>query len=80
MSSGTSENRNSLQICNICSDHMELLTSHTTKNPNYKFWMCRGCKNFQWTEDRKSSEDKIDLLMEEVRKLALEIECLSVKF
>ena len=67
-------------MCNRCGNHMELLTSRTTKNPNRKFWICRGCKNFQWTEDRKPSEEKIDLLADEVRKLALEIECLSVKF
>ena len=59
---------------------MELLTSRTTKNSNRKFWLCKGCNNFQCAEDRKPSEKKIDLLMEEVRKLALEIECLSVKF
>ena len=59
---------------------MELLTSRTTKNPNRKFWLCKRCNNFQWAEDRKPSEEKIDFLVEEVRKLALEIECLSVKF
>ena len=60
---------------------MELLTSRTIKNLNYKFWICRGCKNFQWEEEKnKPSEKKIDLLMEEVRKLALEIKCLSDKF
>ena len=80
MSSNTSENQSSSLICNRCSDQMELLTSHTTKNLNRKFWFCRGCKNFQWAEDRKPSEEKIVLLVEEVRKLALEIECLSVKF
>ena len=67
-------------MCNGCGDQMELLISHTTKNPNIKFWICRGCTNFQWAEDRKSSEEKINLLVDEVRKLALEIECLSVKF
>ena len=59
---------------------MELLTSCTTKNPNRKSWLSKGCKNFQWAEDRKPSEEKIDLLVEDVWKLALEIECLSVKF
>lgn len=80
MSSSTSENRNLLQICNGCEDQMELLTLHITKNPNRKFWICRGCTKFQWAENRKPSEDKIDLLVEEVRKLALEIHCLSAKF
>ena len=80
MSSNTSENRSSLQMCNGCGDHMEILTSHTKKNPNRKFWICRECNNFQWAEDRKPSEGKINLLADEVRKLALEIECLSVKF
>ena len=59
---------------------MELLTSRTTKNPNRKFWICRGCKNFQWAGDRKPTEEKIDLLADEITKLGLEIECLSVKF
>ena len=59
---------------------MELLTSHTTKNSNRKFWLCKGCKNFQWAEDRKPSKEKTDLLVEEVRKLALDIKCLFVKF
>ena len=80
MSSNTSENRSSLQMCNGCGDPMEILTSHTQKNPNRKFWTCRGCNNFQWAEDHKPSEGKINLLADEVRKLALEIECLSVKF
>ena len=59
---------------------MELLTSHTTKNPNRKFWLYKGCKNFQWAKYRKPNEKKIDLLVEEVRKLALDIGCLFVKF
>ena len=59
---------------------MELFTSHTTKNSNRKFWKCRVYKNFQWAKDRKFSDEKIDLLVEEVRKLTLEIECLSDKF
>ena len=80
MSSELSENQSSLQMCNRCVNHMELLTSRTTKNPNCKFRICRGCKNFEWAEDRKPSEDKIDLLADEVRKLALEIKCLFVKF
>lgn len=80
MSSNTSENRISSQMCNGCGDQMELLTSRTRKNPNRKFWICRGCNNFEWAEDCKPSEGKIDLLVDEVRKLALEIECLSVKF
>ena len=80
MSSSTNETRNSLQICNECGEQMELFTSCTTKNPNRKFWKYRGCKNFEWVEDRKSCKEKIDLLVEEVKKLALEIECLSVKF
>ena len=80
MSFKLSENRSSLQMCNGCGNHMELLTSRTTKNLNRKFWICRGCKNFQWAEDRKPSKEKIDVLADEVRKLALEIECLSVKF
>lgn len=80
MSSSTNETRNSLQICNECGDQMELLTSRTTKNSNHKFWKCKGCKNFQWAEDCKSSEEKIDLLVKEVRKLTLGIECLSIKF
>ena len=67
-------------MCNGCGDQMELLTSRTIKNLNRKFWICRGCNNFQWAEDRKPSEEKIDLLMEEVGKLALEIEYFSVKF
>ena len=53
ISSSTNETQNSLQICNKYGDQMELLTSCTTKNPNRKFWKCRGCKNFQWTEDDK---------------------------
>ncbi|KDO67836.1 hypothetical protein CISIN_1g041503mg [Citrus sinensis] len=80
MSSSTNESRNSLQVCNECGGQIELFTSHTTKNPNRKFWKCRVCKNFQWAEDRKFSNEKIDLLVEEVRKLTLEIERLSDKF
>ena len=80
MSSSTNETRNSLQICNECNEQIELFTSRTTKNPNYNFWKCRGCKKFEWEEDHKCSEEKIDLLVEEVKKLALEIEWLSVKF
>ena len=80
MSSNTNETQNSLQICNDYGKQMELFTSRTIKNPNCKFWKCRRCKNFEWTKDRKSSEEKIDLLVDEVKKLALEIECLSVKF
>lgn len=59
---------------------MELLTLRTTKNSNHKFWLYKRCKNFQWAKDHKPSKEKIDLLVKEVRKLALEIECLSVKF
>ena len=59
---------------------MKLLTSRTTKNLHHKFWICRGCKNFQLAENCKPSEEKIDLLADEVRKLTLEIECLFVKF
>ena len=80
MSSNRYETQNSLQICNKYSDQIELLMSRTSKNPNRKFWKCWGCKNFQWVKDHKFSEEKIDLLVEEVRKLTLEIECLSVKF
>ena len=46
MSSSTNETRNSLLIYNEYDEQMELLTSHTTKNPNHKFWKCKGCKNF----------------------------------
>lgn len=42
--------------------------------------MYRGCKNYEWTQDRKPSEEKINLLVEEVIKLSFEIECLSIKF
>ena len=80
MSSNINETRNSLQIYNKCSDKMELLTSRIKKNPNHKFCKCRGCKNFQSVENRKSSEEKIDLLVKEVRKLTLEIKCLFVEF
>lgn len=80
MSYSINETRNSLQKYNKCNDKMELLTSRITKNSNHKFWKCRGCKNFQSVEDRKSSEEKIDLLVKEVRKLTLEIKCLFVEF
>ena len=37
---------------------MELLTSHTIKNPNHKFLKGRGCKNFQWANDSKPANKK----------------------
>ena len=61
MSISTSEIRNSQQLCNRCGNYMELLMSHTTKNPNRKFWLCKRCNNFQWAEYRKPNEEKIDV-------------------
>lgn len=80
MLSGTNKIRNSVQIYNECSEQIELLMSCITKNPDCKSQKCRGCKNFAWTQDRKPSEEKINLLVEEVIKLAFEIECLSIKY
>ena len=80
VSSSTSEIQNSLQIYNKCSDWMKMLTSCTTKNPNNKLWLCKGCKNLQWAKDFKVSKKKIDFLVEEIRKLGLEVKCLSITF
>lgn len=80
VSSSTSEIRKSLQIYNRCSNWMEILTSCTTKNPNNKLWFCKGCKNFQQAKDFKLSKEKIDFLGEEIRKLRLEVKCLSITF
>lgn len=80
VSFNTNESQNSLHIYNEYGGQMELLTLHTIKNPNHKFRKYRVYKSFQWAEDRKFSNEKIDLLVKEVRKLTFEIECLSVKF
>ena len=93
--SSTSENRTQVKACEKCSNSNKVLRiSRTRENLNRKFWKCKGCGAFEWDDDRKSSEcndfggmedrsmneNKIDILLGEVRRLGHQMECLSLKF
>ena len=84
-----------MKACEKCSNSNKVLRiSRTRENPNRKFWKCKGCGAFEWDDDRKSSEyndfegmedrsmneNKIDILLGEVRRLGHQMECLSLKF
>ncbi|ESR60042.1 hypothetical protein CICLE_v10018103mg, partial [Citrus x clementina] len=57
MSSSMSEVPNPhIKTCEKCCNDKILRTSRTRENPNRKFWKCKGCRAFEWDDDRKNSE------------------------
>ena len=81
MSSSTSEIQTQLKACDKCCNNNKVLrTSRTKENPNSRFWKSSECTDFRGMEDRIINQNKIDMLLAEVRKLGHQIECLSLKF
>ncbi|KAK9187336.1 hypothetical protein WN944_018728 [Citrus x changshan-huyou] len=67
--SSTSENRTQVKACEKC--------SNSNKDDD---WKSSECNDFGGMEDRSMNENKIDILLGEVRRLGHQMECLSLKF
>lgn len=45
-----------MRTCEKCCNDKILRTSHTRENLNRKFQKCKGCRAFEWGDNQKSSE------------------------